>query len=233
MSGCRTDFNPVPFGHATGVVVRRIQPSARAVRTRNDDIRVCLQLRAHGMPQMVEVDANPLSTGKLERRDEIAVTSDDDECSDHVSKRQPRNVEADARPALGQAPGQGAAGGRTPARSRRRTPRSGTSRSSSDPKSTARRRGCVLVCAAPTAHRCRSGTSEIRGSRRQRESLECLVIPRYREQRIRERRRHRLLHVAQALVLLDRQHHDRGHAPSAAEQAMEASGRASPTIEPS
>ena len=49
------------------------------------------------MPQMIEVDANPLSTGKLECRDEIAVTSDDDECSDHVSKRQPGNVEADAQ----------------------------------------------------------------------------------------------------------------------------------------
>ena len=46
---------------------------------------------------MIEVDANPLSTGKLECRDEIAVTSDDDECSDHVSKRQPGNVEADAQ----------------------------------------------------------------------------------------------------------------------------------------
>ena len=49
------------------------------------------------MPQMIEVDPNPFSTSKLERRDEIAVTSDYDECSDHVSERQPGNVETDAQ----------------------------------------------------------------------------------------------------------------------------------------
>ena len=49
------------------------------------------------MPQMIEVDPHPFSTSKLERRDEIAVTSDYDECSNHVSKRQPGNVETDAQ----------------------------------------------------------------------------------------------------------------------------------------
>ena len=71
------------------------------------------------------------------------------------------------RPALGQTPGHGGVGARFPARSRRRTPRSSTSQSFSDRISTARRRDCVLVCAAPTARRCRSGTSEIGRSRRQ------------------------------------------------------------------
>ena len=37
------------------------------------------------MPQMIEIDPNPFSTSKLERRDEIAVTSYYDECSDHVA----------------------------------------------------------------------------------------------------------------------------------------------------
>ena len=34
---------------------------------------------------MIEIDPNPFSTSKLERRDEIAVTSYYDECSDHVA----------------------------------------------------------------------------------------------------------------------------------------------------
>lgn len=45
-------------------LARRIQLPGRAVRTRNDDIRVCLQLWAHGMPQMIEVDANPPLDGR-------------------------------------------------------------------------------------------------------------------------------------------------------------------------
>ena len=133
-----------------------------------------------------------------------------------TSRRQefaPRTTRAHCptmRPALGQTPGHGGVGVRFPARSRRRTPRSSTSQSSSDPISTGRHRDCVLVCAAPTARRCRSGTSEIGRSRRQRESFEVLVILRNREQQIRKRRCHRHLHVAHSLVLLDRQHHDGG-----------------------
>ena len=62
-----------------------------------DHVHVCLQFRTYGMSQVIEVDADPFSVGKLEGRNEIAVSGHNDDRTDHISQCKPCDIETDSQ----------------------------------------------------------------------------------------------------------------------------------------